>query len=189
MSSAIFAACVAVIIIVLIGGVLALALRVVKLAGRLGKVLGELDEVRAALEVAHESGTTPEHEAYVDNLRRDVAYQKRRGDEFFGIISGLEGEAEQWRRLYGTFLGQASNAQSWLLRELERITKMANARGERLRDLGQDIKDIAVPPELTAELARIRALPAPESTPMPPGAERAQEIQAEYDKKPVSVTP
>lgn len=165
-----------------VGLVVALLLTayIVGLVSRLGNVLAERDEARIAVRVAREFGTTAEHRERVLAMQQEIAQHKRRADEFFGIIEGLEGEAEQWRDLYRNFLGQASVAQSWLLRELERSTKVANARGAKLAELGHDVKDIEVPAELRAELAKIQADPG--SGPMPPGFERAQEIQAEHDK-------
>lgn len=78
--------------------------------------------------------------------QRDI--QQRRADEFFAIISGVEGEAQTWRRMYQQGMAGAGAAQSWLFRDLSEAVKRANAYAARLRILGEKATEVQVDPQL-----------------------------------------
>src|SRR5258706_6364892 len=49
-------------------------------------------------------------------LVAEATLQKRRADEFFAIIQGVEGERDTWQRFYRQSSQHAGAAQAWLIR-------------------------------------------------------------------------
>jgi len=75
-------------------------------------------------------------------------FQKRRADEFFGIIEGVEKEADGWRASWRDGMRSASVAQGWLFRELDTALRRGNAFAARLREKGDKVEDMVVDPKL-----------------------------------------
>jgi hypothetical protein len=111
------------------------------------------------------------------------AFQQRRADEFFAIISGIEREADEWRRIYRDSQRMGGAAQSWLLRDLQGALAAGNRYAARLRALGQAAPDLSVDPalaDLVQEFGKTKDVPqsprltaeqaAPAEGPSPPAA-------------------
>jgi len=84
----------------------------------------------------------------LDDTERQRDMQRRRADEFFGLIQGVEAEADMWRKLYRRGMSQAGVAQNWLIRDLSEVVRAANAYAARLRKHGEKVLSVQVSPEL-----------------------------------------
>lgn len=120
--------------------------------------------VRAAAESeAKAIARAEEATSQFDDLADQATRQKRRADEFFGIIEGVEQEADTWRKMWKEGMQKAGVAQGWLLRDLDLALRRANVYANRLRQHGEKVEDEALDPklgELLKELTDTRALPA-----------------------------
>jgi hypothetical protein len=85
----------------------------------------------------------------------DAARQKKRADEFFAIIEGVEGEAQTWRQMYRRDMASGNAAQSWLFRELGTAVVQGNRYAEELRRRGVMVRDLTVSPELQAVVGEL----------------------------------
>ncbi len=102
------------------------------------------------------AGAAAPHKHYIrlleDKLAETVGQvelHKRRGDELFSVISGIEKERDQWQRLYQTASHHASVAQAWLARDLGAATAVANAYAARLRASGESVSDLTIDRQLS----------------------------------------
>ena len=103
----------------------------------------------------------------VDELAAEARLQKRRADEFFGIIEGVEKERDGWQRLYRESSQAAGVAQAWLARDLGRVVSIANTLADRLRAKGEKVPAIGMDPQLeqvVEEFAERHGNPRPEVT-------------------------
>jgi hypothetical protein len=85
----------------------------------------------------------------VDMLAAEAKLQKRRADEFFGIIEGVEKERDQWQALYRRSSQAAGGAQAWLIRDLTNAVQRGNAYAKLLHEKGVRVDPIAVDPALS----------------------------------------
>lgn len=113
----------------------------------------------------------------------EVERQKRRGDEYLGIIYGIEGERDLWQKLYREQARSAGVAQAWLLRSLSDVTQIANVRSEQLRTLGKTVPDVKIDPklsELVTEFVGHHPDVAGAQVARAPGMEKAKQLEASF---------
>jgi hypothetical protein len=120
-----------------------------------------------------------------DGLRADLQREseradlhERRANEFFGIIQGVEAEADTWRRMYRAGMSKASNAQNWLLRDLADVIKVANLFRTRLSKHGETVPPVQVSPQLKDLVAEFEQS-VEADVPRAPGKEEADRIEKE----------
>lgn len=119
-------------------------------------------ELRRALDGAEAAAN--ETRAAADSIAEMARTEKRRADEFFGIIAGVERERDTWQRFYRESSHAAGVAQAWLVRDLGRTVAQANAYAARLRALGQQAHPVNVDPSLQEVLDEFSAAHAPSKT-------------------------
>lgn len=105
-----------------------------------------IGELRRSLDGAEAAAS--EAQAAVDSIAEMARTERRRADEFFGIIAGVEKERDTWQRFYRESSHAAGVAQAWLMRDLGRTVVQANAYAARLRALGQQAQPVSVDPSL-----------------------------------------
>jgi hypothetical protein len=122
-----------------------------------------------------------ENAALADDIQRErerADLHERRASEFFGIIEGVEAEAQTWRRMFGEGMTKAGAAQNWLLRDLSEITKVANMYGARLRKHGDKAPTVQPSPGLKDLIAQFEE-EAQAAVPAAPGKAEAERIEGE----------
>jgi biopolymer transport protein ExbB/TolQ len=128
--------------------------------------LQRITELRRGLD--HAARFAAESREAADSLAEMAKTEKRRADEFFTIIEGVEKERDTWQKLYQTSSYQSGVAQAWLLRDLSASVRVANDYAQRLRTLGEHVPQVGVDPRLTdvlAEFGETHTRPAPEAKP------------------------
>ncbi len=103
---------------------------------------------------------------------------RRRADEFFAIIQGVENEAQTWRRMFKDGMAKAGAAQNWLIRDLSMITRIGNAYAARLRKLKENAPALKVDPQLQRFIEEFEQETQRE-VPVAPGQEAAEKIERE----------
>lgn len=131
-----------------------------------------------ALENMHPAIDAANHMASIH--AGDSALQRRRADEFFNIIQGIEVERDTWKKFYDRASHHAGVAQAWLLRDLHEAVQRANAYAQALRALGKKASDIKVSPELK-EIVEEFGLQQEKSAEIKqaPGFEAASQVEKE----------
>jgi len=105
-------------------------------------------ELRVRKREALTSAATLAAASIVRRTDEQADFQKRRADEFFGIIEGILGERDQWKTMYYKMSQQAGVAQAWLLRELSTSVLRSNRYAEVLREKGVNVQKVAIDPAL-----------------------------------------
>lgn len=148
------------------------------LVGAVVALLHQRAHLRAALDAAEMAARSIG--AAADTLAGEAKLQKRRADEFFGIIEGVEKERDLWQGMYRKSSHAAGVAQAWLLRDLGRAVKLGNAYAARLREKGERVDQIQVDPGLekaVEEFSGVHVTGAP-TPPQLDAAGKARELEA-----------
>jgi len=133
-----------------------LRVRNVRLLSELGRVT---TEANLAMKAADEAVVA------ANKLGAEATLQKRRADEFFGIIEGVERERDQWQQLWRQSSQGAGVAQAMLFRHLSMAIQVANSYVERLRKLGEQAPPVVVDrglQRILGEYAEAHGDPRPE---------------------------
>lgn len=133
--------------LVILGLVVALATALWRAVGWRGKLLAS----EASLDLERARRAEAEEKAE----RRD-----RNAWEFFAIIQGIEQERNAWKDSYFASCSGASAAQSWLFRELSRISQIANGLASQL-----GAKPVQIDPALADFVAAETGVPPIERAP------------------------
>jgi len=117
-----------------------------KLRGAVAAAVGVAEQAKAALDAATE--LIAKKTAELDLSAEAALVHKRRADEFFALIQGIERERDIWQKFFFDSARKSGVAQNWLLRDLSGAVQRANAFAAELRKLGKPAQNVSVHPQL-----------------------------------------